>query len=160
MFYRFDSSSFALCRNVLQIRVAWFCLLSKCSTDSSRSALPSFEMFYRSDCLDTYFFTPRQMFYRSERTQELGLREYVICETRLDRNMCIFHRLKAKSQPHWTLTTPLLHAKIMGKITIASNLTKSKVANWRIQLMRPRTRQLWCFWRSISMATRTQSQAV
>ena len=25
-------------------------------------------MFYRSDCLDTYFFTPRQMFYRSGRT--------------------------------------------------------------------------------------------
>ena len=92
--------------------------------------------------------------------QKLRLRDNIICETRLDRNMCIFHRLKAKSQPHWTLTTPLLHAKIMGKITIATKLTKSKVANWRIQLMRPRTRQLWCFWPSISMATRTQSQVV
>ena len=68
MFYRFDSPSFALSQNVLQIRVAWFCSLPKCSTDSSGSALPSFKMFYRFDCLDTYFFTPRQMFYRSGRT--------------------------------------------------------------------------------------------
>ena len=61
-------SAFCPTSNVLQIRMAELCPLSKCSTDSSRSALPSVEMFYRFDCLDTYFFTSRQMFYRLGRT--------------------------------------------------------------------------------------------